>query len=57
MEGAALELGIARTSDSTDRRRAHLRLGVHGPFALRALVTHRGATFSTTVTRRLRKWR
>jgi DNA-binding CsgD family transcriptional regulator len=40
VEATALDLGIARTSVLTYRRRAYQRLGVKSPFALRALVTH-----------------
>jgi DNA-binding CsgD family transcriptional regulator len=40
VDATAQDLGIARTSVLTYRRRAYLRLGVQSPFALRALVTH-----------------
>jgi DNA-binding CsgD family transcriptional regulator len=40
VEATARELGIARTSVLTYRRRAYERLGVKSPVELRALVTH-----------------
>jgi DNA-binding CsgD family transcriptional regulator len=40
VEASALDLGIAKTSVLTYRRRAYQRLGVNSPVALRALVTH-----------------
>jgi DNA-binding CsgD family transcriptional regulator len=40
VDATALDLGIARSSVLTYRRRAYERLGVKSPVALRALVTH-----------------
>jgi len=40
VEATALDLGIAKTSVLTYRRRAYQRLGVTSPFELCALVTH-----------------
>ncbi len=40
VEATALDLGIAKTSVLTYRRRAYQRLGISSPFELCALVTH-----------------
>ncbi len=40
VEATALDLGIAKTSVLTHRKRAYQRLGVTSPIELRALVTH-----------------
>lgn len=40
VEATALDLGIARTSVLTYRRRAYSRLGVNSPYGLAALVLH-----------------